>query len=458
MTLMSGTVPAQAAMVLLAPVLTRLYAPTDFAMYALFVVGVNLISSVAPGRYDFALVLPEEDEEAVNLLALALGLSAAVVLVTFLLTVAFHGWLVSRFNLPGNGYWILLVSPGVLAYSWYNIGAKWQSRKERFPSMACAEAGGCFGSLATQITAGILLASPTGVPLICGHLLGRCIAVATMSGGVFRDLAGLRDHLSGGRIKAAAGRYWRFPVFSSTGILVGRAAHEVPKLMLAACFSPHLLGFYSLGMRVLGTPATVIGRATANVFFPRISRCRHDAARSRALLLKACRNLIALVSLPMLILFFWADWIFAFVFGEEWAPAGHYARLLIPMLAAQFVVAPIRNSMQAFEKQHVVLLWHACFLVFSVTAFALGQQAGSADVAILNYSLVSMVMYAVYVGMCLYYAGNRDHKAATGGRDRRNDNAVLEKKGPGLICRNGPKGASHKLNLVPFSRLGTTTG
>ncbi len=25
------------------------------------------------------------------------------------------------------------------------------------------------------------------------------------------------------------------------------------------------------------------------------------------------------------------------------------------------------------------------------------------------------------------------------------------KKGPGLICRNGPEGASHKLNLVPFS-------
>ena len=25
------------------------------------------------------------------------------------------------------------------------------------------------------------------------------------------------------------------------------------------------------------------------------------------------------------------------------------------------------------------------------------------------------------------------------------------KKGPGLICRNGPEGAQHKLNLVPFS-------
>ncbi len=33
----------------------------------------------------------------------------------------------------------------------------------------------------------------------------------------------------------------------------------------------------------------------------------------------------------------------------------------------------------------------------------------------------------------------------------RKDSRDWPKKGPGLICRNGPEGASHKLNLVPFS-------
>ncbi len=407
---MSGTVPAQAAMVLAAPVLTRLYDPTDFAMYVLFIVGVNLISSIAPGRYDFALVLPEDDEEAVNLLALALGLSLLVALATFALAVAFRPWLASWFDLPGGGYWIWLIAPGVLAYSWYNVMAKWQARKQRFRGMARGEVGGCIASLGTQITAGVLLASPTGIPLMCGHLLGRLTATAVMFASSCGDLVRLRHQLDRGAIRAVAARYWRFPVFSGPGILVGRAAHEVPKLMLAACFAPQLLGYFSLGMRVLGAPAAVIGRATANVFFPRISKYRHDAARSRALLMKACLYLLALVSLPMLILAIWADWIFAFVFGAEWAPAGHYARLLIPMIAAQFIVAPIRHTMQAFEKQHVVLVWHVCFLILSVTAFTVGHAAGSADVAILSYSLVSMVMFAVYVGMCFYYAQARDDR------------------------------------------------
>lgn len=247
---------------------------------------------------------------------------------------------------------------------------------------------------------------------MCGYLLGRLIAAGVMFGSVYGDLVHLRHRLDRGSIRAAAQRYWRFPVFSGTGILIGRAAHEIPKLMLAACFAPQLLGYFSLGMRVLGAPAAVIGRATANVFFPRISKYRHDAARSRALLLKACLYLLALVSLPMLILAIWADGIFAFVFGAEWAPAGHYARLLIPMIAAQFIVAPIRHAMQAFEKQFVVLVWHVCFLVLSVSAFSMGQRVGSADVAILNYSLVSTVMFAVYVGMCFYYAQGSDDSVA----------------------------------------------
>ncbi len=36
--------------------------------------------------------------------------------------------------------------------------------------------------------------------------------------------------------------------------------------------------------------------------------------------------------------------------------------------------------------------------------------------------------------------------------------ASQRKKGPGLICRNGPEGASHKLNLVPFSRCTLSHG
>lgn len=404
LTLMSGTIPAQFAMVLSAPVLTRLYDPIDFAMYAIFAVGVNLITSIAPGRYEFALVLPDDETEAINLFTLAMGLSFLVAVGTFGLAVAFRPWFKSWFDLASDGYWIWLVAPGVWANSWFNVIAKWQSRKERFRNMAQAQVGGTVATLGIQIAMGVLASAPTGISLMCGYLLGRFIATLMMCWNARADLIHLRPNIALQAIRTGARRYWHFPAFSGVGILVGRAAHEVPKLMLAAWFTPQLLGYFSLGVRVLATPAELIGRAVADVLFPRISRCRYDSNRSRTLLKKVCLHMSLVVLPPMLILLLWADWIFTIIFGTEWAPAGHYAKLMIPMVASQFIVTPIRNAMQAFEKQHIVLVWHIVFLVLSVVAFAAGQRVGSADVAILNYSLMSMAMYAAYVGMCFYFA------------------------------------------------------
>jgi len=443
LTVMSGMAFAQVLLLLFAPVLTRLYDPTDFATLALFMVGVNLLSAIAAGRYEFAVMLPKTDGEAVNVLALAVGLSTGVALITLAVVAAVRPWLVSTFDLPANGNWLWFIPPGVLLYSWYGIAAKWESRKRRFASVAYAQPAACIGSLAVQIPAGLLLASVTGTPLIWGHLLGRCIAVVVMCKGTCGDLLRFHSQLRLGAMQAAAKRYLAFPVFSGGANLLAKATSEVPKLMLGAFFSTQILGFFSLSLRVLGLPTAFVGQAVATVFFPRISECRHDGDRSVALLLRCCRNLLILIAVPMLVLLLWADSIFAFVFGAEWATAGHYTRLMVPMLVSEFVVGPIRQSLQAFEKQHALLIWRAGLLGLSVAAFFLGQSVGSAEVALLSYSLATVFMDVLYVGMCVHYARNRGDVPVPNGTqpvtesEIRNGAGVAERRN--AVCLGPPE-------------------
>jgi len=394
-------------MVAFAPVLTRLYDPTDFALYALFAIGANLLSAVAGGRYEFALMLPRKDQDAANVLAVALGLSATVTLITSAAVVLLWPSFLSGLDLPGEGVWIWFVPLGVLVYSWYIIAIRWQARKNRFKNMARAEVGASVGTLTTQIALGMALASPTGIPLICGQLVGRVVAVGILCTGVGRDLFRFRGRIGRKGITSAAKRYWRFPVFTGGASLLEKGTQEVPRIMLSAFFPPQILGFFTLSVRVLGLPMTLVGQSFARVFFPHISANRHDNARSVTLLLRTSGILFLLVVVPMSILFFWADSIFAFVFGEEWRAAGHYTRLLIPVLMAQFCVQPIALSMQAFEKQHAVFLWQALLLCLTIGAFVLGHRLGSVDLAILSYSLLAMAMYIIYFGMTLHYARSR---------------------------------------------------
>ena len=60
--------------------------------------------------------------------------------------------------------------------------------------------------------------------------------------------------------------------------------------------------------------------------------------------------------------------------------------------------------------RYVLLVWHVAFLALALCAFIGGWRAGSADIEILSFALVSMTMYVVYFGICVYYAQNRGNK------------------------------------------------
>ena len=70
--LAGGTAVAQGIGVLALPLITRLYTPEDFSVLAVFSSIVAIVSVAACLRLEIAIPLPETDEDAANLLALAL--------------------------------------------------------------------------------------------------------------------------------------------------------------------------------------------------------------------------------------------------------------------------------------------------------------------------------------------------------------------------------------------------
>ena len=63
--LLSANVVAQAIGLLVYPVLTRLYAPDDFGLLNLFLSIGGILSILATAEYQYAIVLPKEQSDAV---------------------------------------------------------------------------------------------------------------------------------------------------------------------------------------------------------------------------------------------------------------------------------------------------------------------------------------------------------------------------------------------------------
>ena len=81
LTLMTGTTISQAIPISISPILTRIYTPEDFGVFALFLAITTIIGSFSNGRYELAIMLPENDEDAINIAGLGFIISSTISIV-----------------------------------------------------------------------------------------------------------------------------------------------------------------------------------------------------------------------------------------------------------------------------------------------------------------------------------------------------------------------------------------
>ena len=72
LTLMTGTSIAQAIPIAISPILTRIYTPDDFGIFALYMSIASIIAVIATGRYELAMMLPKKDSDAINILFISI--------------------------------------------------------------------------------------------------------------------------------------------------------------------------------------------------------------------------------------------------------------------------------------------------------------------------------------------------------------------------------------------------
>src|ERR1700753_2219660 len=88
--LVGGTAMTQAIAVAASPVLTRIYRPSDFGVLQVFISLTGFVMVMAAGRYEFALLLPEDEQSAFDLLGVAIGCVCLTTLLTATLVAMLH--------------------------------------------------------------------------------------------------------------------------------------------------------------------------------------------------------------------------------------------------------------------------------------------------------------------------------------------------------------------------------
>ena len=139
LTLMTGTTIAQAIPIAISPILTRIYTPEDFGMFALYMSIASIIAIVATGRYELAIMLPKKDEDAINIVALSIIISFFVSFISLLIVFIFNTQITNILGNPEISIWLYFIPLTVLLTGIYQSFNYWSNRKKQYKRLAKVE-------------------------------------------------------------------------------------------------------------------------------------------------------------------------------------------------------------------------------------------------------------------------------------------------------------------------------
>lgn len=400
LTLMTGTTIAQAIPIAISPILTRIYTPEDFGVLALFVAVSMIFGSVANGRYELAIMLPDTHEDAFNVAALGVIIASVLSAVLFVVVTIFNRPIAEALGNNEIAIWLYLAPVSVFFIGLFNVLNYFNNRLKHYQDIAKATILKSLVLAAVQLSVGFLKGGAAG--LVSGQVLSNtCANLKLLKNTINRVDA--RAVFSVGRIKKLAKRYQNFPLYSMWAVLSNSLSQHLTSILISAYFSVTTLGFYSLVQRVLGMPSILVGNSVGQVFFQEAARERRETGKAIKTFDSTVKKLTMLAVPSFGILFFTVEDLFSIVFGEKWRVAGKYAMILLPFFAVRFIAAPVSNINNVFEKQQLALVWQVLLFVISFGILLISKTFNLEVVEFLSIFSIALFIHYLVLLLIMYF-------------------------------------------------------
>jgi O-antigen/teichoic acid export membrane protein len=375
-TLMSGKAFAGLVAIFTMPVVSRLFTPEHFGVSALFVSVVSMMASFATLSYSSAVVLPEDDTEAVLLMALAyrlLALTCGLMVVLFAaMEISGLSW--RTFDLLGGWKWMLpaalLLTVGI------RIQEYWLARSKSFRLVSVSLVAGNASTGLSRIALGFLGGS-TIFGLIAGYMLGAAARLSVQWSTCAATLRSALRRIPASSLRDVGRRYADFPLYNMPASVIHTLGQNLPIVLFGVMFSPAVAGFFAMARQLLNAPIRMVSDSVRRVFLQKAASVhRRGRSLKKAYLLST--GALALAGLPpLLILSNFGQPLATWFLGDRWFEAGRYMEIIAPWLFMMWVMAPCKGLYIVLRRQRLLLWLELCLTVLRLGVFGWAYMIGA---------------------------------------------------------------------------------
>lgn len=392
-TLLSTSTLAQIIGLVVYPLLTRLYTPTDFGILNVLLSLAGLLAIISTGRYEPALVLEKDDASAKSLLQLILLINLVVFVLGQLVFTVFAHPIASLFqSKEGIELWLPLLPALVLMMGLWQAINHWCIRQKKFNIV------GENNLVKSSLNAGLKLAFGYAGMLRSGLVLSTLLSWFSA---LLLSLLRVRKQLKGifcadrGLMREMAAKYANFPKFELPQAVSNMLAGNLPLLLLPLCFGMDEVGLFSLALTIGFYPVGVFTGSMDQVLYKRMVEQRQHNEEVLPMIARFCRRTFWAL-LPFFVLFFFiSEWFFSFVFGAQWALSGTYFKIMLPWLFMVTMTASLTFIPKVYFKQKTAMLIEFLYIALRILALGVGMWQHNLMLAILCFSIVSAIMVAI---------------------------------------------------------------
>lgn len=375
--LVQGTVIAQLIGVAMQLILRRVFSVSDFGIIALYASIVGVLAIVASGRYEMAIVLPKDDDNARTIFRISLVFSLLFNVGLLIVLLFTGGWLLDIIlinelidpaeisNVNTIKYLIYCVPVGVFLMTLFNSFNYWFTRDKRYKDLSRSKIIQSVGQNGTQAVLGYTSSGFFG--LFFGIVLGLFTSVVFL---FFKDSTMFKGDRS--KTKENLKEYRDFPFKSAPSGLVNMLANQLPNFFIFGFYGAEILGVFDIITRVLNIPLTMIGVSVSQVYYKKISDDLNDEKEIGSYVKRSTFRLFLVMLPPMILIFFFGEELFAFFFGEDYRLSGQLAAYFSVFFLVRFVYFSQSTLFSAIRKIGIEFRQNLIFLLSQLTALLIG--------------------------------------------------------------------------------------
>lgn len=396
--LAGGTAFAQLLSVAILPILTRLYTPEDFSIFAAYSSIVSILAVINCLRFEIAIALPKKDEDAIYLMCLAFISNLCILIFTLVLIFSYYNDLIqfSEDSVWEDAIWLIPLS--VFFSGLYNIFQYWSIRKKNFSIIARTRIAQSISGSTSQIGFNFLEKGSMG--LIGGQLINIMTGIWSLFTSFRKENRYHVRTITFNNLITTYKKYDKYPKYSSLEALVNSSAVQLPIIIIAFYSVSAEAGYLMLAMKIMGIPMALIGNAVSQVYLSEASE-QFLQGNLRKYTLEIILSLLKTITIIFITIGISSSLLFTFIFGEKWEPAGEMVVWMLPWFFMQIISSPVSMSINIIKKQNIALVLQlfgflirvggVVFVIFYFENYVFEY-----------YALSGFIFYSIYLYVILY--------------------------------------------------------